>query len=172
MIIFNHTRIATTALKTVLYKAAKAVGSVRTGGVVVKIAQSLHSHGRAERSNPFYFRWALAGKEHKGHLLTSIDREPVLSDGGYIFIWLSNFCEPLRAAEDFYSTAAHEWRHIRDFQKGAKFGQYNRNWKNRPHERRAINSSKRAERTKNSRMDIQDAIITLGIAIEESRFNS
>lgn len=171
MIIFNHTKVSTTALKTVLYRAAKAVGSVRTGKVVVIISQSVRgTHGRVDQAGyRFYYRWAVAGRKRTRGVLTPLDRKPIHSDGGFLFIWLAKGWEALSAAESFYSVAAHEWRHVRDFQKRLSFGQYNRNWKNRPHERRAINSCKRALRIKDSRTDIQDAIIALGIAIEESR---
>ena len=76
------------------------------------------------------------------------------------------FRDPLSLAESIFKLAAHEWRHIKDMQKNKEFGEYNRNWKNRPHEKRAEKSKQIAASKIEKVSDYQDAIITLGIEIE------
>ena len=43
----------------------------------------------------------------------------------------------------FVDTLVHEFCHVKDFCDGKKFSQYNRNWKNRPHEKRAMRDTNR-----------------------------
>lgn len=164
MKLYNNTKIDDKLLYKVLYMAGKAVGSIRTQKVVIKVTSSVYgSSGHVNNSYGFYREWYLKSKPSQ---YLKYDKA-IRSDGGFMFLKIPvRHWEPLRLAEEVYRLASHEWRHIKDVQKKARFGDYNRNWKNRPHERRAMNSEKRAIRIKDKREDIQDAIIALGINIE------
>jgi len=70
------------------------------------------------------------GAEHSGHA------ERGLRYTGH-FICVHADCP------DFVKTLIHEFVHVKDFCDAKKFGQYNRNWKNRPHEKRAIRGTKK-----------------------------
>lgn len=167
MKLFNHTKIDNQVLEKVLYLSAKAVGSIRTQKVVIKItAGQRRLHGRVSRSN--YYRWFLVSKRrHLDKSYTKRDKQVIYSDGGTMLLTIPLYYgDSLRTAESIYSLMAHEWRHVKDNQKGIRFGDYNRNWKNRPHERRAMNAEKKAIRVKDKRDDIQEAVINLGIEIE------
>jgi hypothetical protein len=167
MILENKTSIPDRILKDVVYHAAKAVGSVRTGRLVVRIAWASSGHGVAYPKTTYYRR---AGTKKwrsvDGWMKIWITRPPhsrlkFVYDSAPAFKY-----DGLRDAESFYKTAAHEARHVRDGQKGVKFGEYNRNWKNRAHEKRAMRSAIKAESRIVSRPGCQDAIIALGIALE------
>ena len=174
MKLYNNTRLDDKILYKVLYKAAKAVGSVRTQKVVIKVTTAQNGNSgcvKCGKGHYGFYEWHLKGERRTAKGRKS--QKLIYSDGGFMFLKICvgrlSGRDPLMTAENIYSLAAHEWRHIRDFQKKEHFGQYERNWANRPHERRAINSAKRADRIKMERPDIQDAIIDLGINIEEIR---
>ena len=172
MKLYNQTKIDDEVLSAILYRAAKAVGSVRTQNTVIKVTTSVwRMHGRVHRPFYMYYEKFLKGQPYSGDAGGSLVR----SDGGYMFLSIPNPSgdqrnwEALDFAEAIYELAAHEWRHVRDFQKGERYGDYNRNWKNRPHERRAISSTKRAVAMVDKDERIQDAIIALGLDIERIR---
>lgn len=188
MKLFNHTKIDNKILERVLYRAAKAVGSIRTGGVVILVkTSSRHLSGRVKRTYGFLYRGWLEGwgrnSKYWGYdsdleIFTWFGKaaQAVYTDGGYMILKIpvynaasSSYCDPLDFAKFIYEYAAHEWRHVRDMQKKEHFGKYNRNWKNRPHERRACNSAKKAVKEVDRRSDIQDAIIDLAVEIERLR---
>lgn len=181
MKLYNRTRLDNKALERVIYLAGKATRiGVRTSNVVVRVTTSKRScSGRVQRSRgwKYYEGWLKNGKT-EGYWSSALDFVPtdkfVLTDGGYMFLRIpakSNWAgdDPLAAAERFFSLAAHEWKHIADSQKGKRFGEYNKKWANRPHERRAITVGKRAEKIKDERADVQEAILALAINIEELR---
>ena len=176
MKLFNLTKLDDKILKQLLYAAAKKTGmGVRTSKVVVKVSKGNSAHGsvRPTRGWGYYVGW-LKGKPRKKWTLN--DHQVLYSDGGTMLLWIflpsSSYLigkmDTITIAEKIYSLAAHEWKHVADLQKKKHFGQYNRNWGNRPHERRAIAAAQRADRKKNERPDIQDAIINLAINIEEA----
>lgn len=180
MNLYNHTQIDDKILEQALYKAAKAVGSTRTSKVVVKVtASSRYLGGKVQKATTGwrYYDGFLKNGRTKGEYSEDLEMfvthdKLIPTDGGYMFLRIPatksgfHFWDPLILAEKIYSTAAHEWRHIRDCQKNARFGQYNRNWENRPHERRANNSREKAKKLAEKRTDIQDAILALGLEIE------
>ena len=191
MKLYNNTRLDTEILRKVLYRAAKAVGSVRTKEVVIKVTtSSRYLSGRVEGWWGGYYEWFLSGESapcttyssdlHHSHRRSQRDDTKgrlVFSDGGFMFLRIPvmgkynwpDYTDPLYLAEEIYRIAAHEWRHIRDKQKKKQFGQYNRRWANRPHERRAVNSANRALRLKDQRKDIQEAILDLALCVEAIR---
>ncbi len=175
MKLYNHTKINDKILEKVLYLSAKAVGAVRTGKVVVKVTTSTYGCSGEVRNSRYGFMYyhgylnsSRKWNKKTGEYINKKDRKLISTDGGYMFLKITaKHREPLILAERIFDLASHEWQHIKDLQKHGKFGSYNRNWKNRPHERRAITASKRAERVKDKRLDIQDAILNLAIYIEE-----
>ena len=180
MILYNHTKIPDDILTKVLYLAAKAVGSIRTQKVVIKVTtSSQYCSGRCHKLGLMYYHGFLRGSWDYDYSNSEYnkksDRKLIPTDGGYMFLQIpvttkwSRYSDPLDLAERIFALAAHEWQHIKDYQKKVKFGNYERNWKNRPHERRAITAAKRADRVKDKRTDIQDAILNLGFAIENIR---
>lgn len=126
----------------------------------------------------YYEGWLRNGKT-KGYWDEGLERfitvdTLISTDGGYMFLqipaksnWAGDDC--LTVAESFFSLVAHEWKHVADMQKRKRFGDYNRRWANRPHERRAITVGKRAEKIKDERADVQEAILALAINLEKIR---
>ena len=176
MKLYNHTPIDDKILYTLLLRAAKSTGiGVRTQNVVVKVT---HSHrylkGWVEQAtNWSYLESALTGRSPK----KDSEDKVIRTDGGYIFLSIPvvnhlathSFPDSLELGEKLFELAAHEWRHIADSQKGRKFGDYNRRWKNRPHERRAIRTERKAANLiKTSRL-VQEAILEFAIAVEKIR---
>ena len=168
MKVFNHTKIPDELLKPILYRSAKAVGSIRTQKVVIKITTSQYSYsGHVKPCRIMAYRlWYLEGrysdKPSKQIMLRS--------DGGYMFLRIpvNRFTQdPIAFAENVFNLASHEWQHIKDLQKNNRFGEYNRNWRNRPHERRAITAAKRADRVKDKNEFIQDSILNLALFMED-----
>ena len=47
---------------------------------------------------------------------------------------------------DFADTLVHEFCHVKDFCDAKFYGHYNRRWKNRPHEKRAIRHNENSQR--------------------------
>jgi len=178
MRLFNHTKIENKALLAVLHRAAKAVGFVRTGKVVIRATPSIDDHIKGaviDAPSGFYggfLRPKKAEYNHNQHDLRE-DMEPIVSDGGFMFLAIpvNGDRDPLDLAEEIYRVAAHEWRHIRDKQMGRRFGNYRRRWEDRPHEKRAMRSEQKALKLKERKPEIQEAIIKLGIAIERIRDN-
>ena len=171
MKLFNKTNIPDDLLKAVIYRAAKAVGSVRTSEVVVKVTTAQYgSHGCVEHHKTCrwgYYLWFLEGcrsnKPGKNKL--------VYSDGGFVFLKISanDFRrDPLAWAEGVYALAAHEWQHIKDSQKGVSFDTHRKHWKNRSHEKRAMVAANRAVRTTDRDSRISDAILDLALFMEEA----
>lgn len=72
----------------------------------------------------------------------------------------------IRIAEYLFSTACHEFAHVKEFQEGATFGKYNLRWKNRPHEVRAVFMQKEAVKKALTRPEYHQAIFDLAVEIE------
>lgn len=180
MKLYNHTKVPDQILKDVLYHAAKLVGSVRTSNVVVLVKMG-KGGGCVKDSIPY--KGYLTNKKYPSEGYKKL----VKTDGGWMKIFLLRHkyrnrtydpqanthvtADELGIAENFFSTAAHEWQHIKDFQKGKSFGQYNRNWKNRPHEKRAIVAASRAVRNIPKRKGCEDSILDLATTLEDLERN-
>jgi len=159
MKIYNHTRIPTALLEPLLSEAAKAIGA-RFSRVPVRVTWSSRgAYGRqldadAIRSN------SLARKPRTKE---GIYRKVwVKVDGGYLFIRIGKKGDPLERAEKAFQIALHEWAHIRDRQRGERFGNYNRRWANRPHERRA-ECQMRETLERGLSAEAQEAILNLAV---------
>ena len=164
MKLYNRTKVPDKVLQEVLQHAARLVGA-RSKSVVVMVRSSRWCHGMAWRGMPY--EWFLRGERwHKEHGRGEL----IDTDCGWFEIWLPKdfYSDPLVLAESFFKVAAHEWRHIRDYQKGGVFTR-KRRWASRPQEKRAIRSASRAMADMSKRRGAADAIIDLGIEIEKLR---
>lgn len=172
MKLYNRTKIDNKALERILQEAAKAVYHLRTRNVVIRVTTSQYGVGgfvRKLQSGMHYEGWLKKGKPKgyydKENYWISNDKL-VSTDDACMFLkipvgsYLKYKTNLMDLATAFYGTVAHEWRHIADYQNGAKFGEYNRNWKNRPHERRAIRSKARAMKLLEENEDTQKAVET------------
>jgi hypothetical protein len=68
----------------------------------------------------------------------------------------------LDAAVAFYGVICHEFAHVADRRNGRAFGDYDRRWENRPHERRAMHHE--AEAIEKLTPAAQDEILSLALA--------
>jgi len=187
MKLFNHTKIPDQLLENLLYESAKAVGSIRTAKVAIKVTENL---GNCFAHRGFVYASYMKGERRKNGKWRS--RRLIDSDGGWLELnlgawmnkrewieWIKNeqgeyflsktSLDPMEASENVYKLMAHEWRHIRDFQKGEKFGNYNKRHNDRPHERRANNSMEKAVRMIDKRQGCADAILALAIHLEQGK---
>lgn len=174
---YNHTKIDDKILEKVFYRAAKATGSVRTNKVIVKVNTSgKYISGVAFKTYGWLYKgWLEKNRKKDAYSLGWIGdaAEKIYTDGGYIVlripVWSDFYYDLLEFAEKIYKVAAHEWRHIRDYQKNAIFHSHKIRWKNRCQEKRAMFSEKKAMVIKDKRLDIQEDVINLGIQIEQLR---
>jgi hypothetical protein len=98
-------------------------------------------------------------------------RRRLATDGGAFRACLPRRVDPLDSALELYRTAAHEWVHIRDYQRGERFSR--RRGTRRPKHRQRIEEKRVYERlaevSKRGRGEVYDtpAIVALAIAIED-----
>ena len=170
MKLYNRTKLSDDVLTKVLMSAAKTIGNLRTRNVVVKVTTASRSVSGCAEDSKYgkYYEWALDGGREDGLPSKLID-----TDGGYLFLRIpyKNVRRDLiELAKYVFEIAAHEWKHIADFQNNRKFGQYNKNWKNRPHEKRAILAQHRAVEKLHQSQSIQNIVIDLAIEIEKYNY--
>jgi len=171
MKLYNNTAIPDDLLEFIIKEAAKAIKPrVRHGNVVVKVNRAgERCSGFAERCDYVAKSW-LSPRRYKG------DHRRVKTDKGLIvlrvpkagdpILWDSHLWrEPLHIASKFFDLCLHEWGHILDFQKGERFGDYNRRWANRPHERRAECYMEEA-RERGLSQSAQTSILDLAVHLE------
>jgi hypothetical protein len=158
MFLINRTGLPDAEVKAVLQAAKVAVGSVPSK-VAVRVALARYAHGVAH--NWCLIRRSALGYKRKPKEFKGID--------GYVELWMDHtWLDPLPVAETFFSLAAHEFRHVRDFGKGLRWDTRRRSrHDNRPQERRAFHSQARAKRRLDARADWQDAVLNLAIALEK-----
>jgi len=176
--LYNHTKIEDRILLEILRQAAKAVGGIRTKNVIIKVTTaSRYTTGLVEshRYGFFYEGWLEGSggyRDEDGDWHWN-NPKPIRTDGGIMYLKIAcgpqgfHYWDPLKLAERIFKLVSHEWRHIRDIQKNQRFGEYNRNWKNRPHEKRAIKSAQVAAMKAEKQDNIQEAILNLGIKLEK-----
>ena len=120
--------------------------------------------------------WHPRGQAHRQRMLINPKtKRPVSTRVGWIELWpRTDYHEAydyVVSYQCFFKTAIHEYAHVRDLQKNKPFGQYNRRWKNRPHERRAIRAADRGVEWISARerrqIEVNEAILALAIAVEE-----
>ena len=109
------------------------------GNVIVKVTRGgwyVHSMARpcdyVSKAILSKTKKTKSGKNRKGWVNT---------DGGYVILSPGYYEDSLLMATEFFKVAVHEFAHVRDFQRKEKFTGYNKRWKNRPHERRAIHAT-------------------------------
>ena len=161
MRIYNRTKIDTAAIHAVLKAAKTAVGSCPTN-MAIRVSNGHYVHGMAYTYD--WVRRKFMGMRNKlnGKLYVACD--------GFFEIWLPiTRGEVLETAEQFFACAAHEMRHLRDHHKGLHFDSHKKRYANRSHEKRAMRSASRAAMKLTSRPDWQEAVINLGLAIEDVR---
>lgn len=78
--------------------------------------------------------------------------------------------DSIQTAQLWWKVLLHEFAHAYDWHNGGKFAEYNRHWKNRPHEKKAVQLTKQCLKklegsTRNKK--IQDLILDLAIKFEE-----
>lgn len=169
--LFNFSKWPDKELRLLLEHAAKEAGC--EGPVVTKIHRGgRRSHGLAERFW-FIYAWALSNKrgrpDNRPQNLADAMRpqKGVRTNGGWVQIWPRTTGDPLLCVEDFYRTAVHEFAHVADMQQRKRFGEYNRQWANRPHERRAITAAMFGSLKRDTKRD--ERILNLAIAIEQQK---
>jgi hypothetical protein len=161
MRIYNRTKVDDVAIKAVLKAAKTAVGSCPTN-MAVRVSQGRYVHGIAFDYD-FVLRKLMGMRNKlKGNSYVACD--------GFFEIWLpTTRFDVLKTAEAFFETAAHEMRHLRDFKKGLKFDSHKKRYYNRSHEKRAMRTASNAAKKMLKRTDWQEAVIALGLAIENVR---
>lgn len=161
--LYNRTRVPDPLLKPLLNEARKLAGC--RGPVVVKVTEgAVRAASEALPGNPRLCELVRGGGW----------REEVASNGGWVWVRLRQWrFDPLAVLEGFFKTAIHEFVHVADMQEGKPFAQYNRRWRNRPHERRAIagtedaleNLKRHPERSRR----VDDLMLELAEWMEENR---
>ena len=166
--LYNKSRCPDEILKRLIGAAGRRIGA--RSAVVVKVTQSQrgHQHGCAKPGVPYL--WHLARKRKGVQRYRMID-----TDGGWIELQLPiihRAYDHLEQAESFYRLCLHEWGHIKEYQENAdrtashRFSDYNRRWKNRPHERRACRIATEAGERYYSKT-AEQAILELALWLEE-----
>ena len=150
----NTTKVPNEVILPLLEKAAKAI-HMHAGKVAVWIRKGLPGYysGRAWCNCDMIKMPSGNWKRCKG--LFAIVVKPSFDN--------------LRRAGEIYNTTLHELAHIHDGHLGKRFCDYNKLWKNRPHEKRAINACKRALDKNNGHEFAADEILNLAIVLDELR---
>lgn len=175
MKLYNKTRCPDSMLWSVLLRAARACGKVRSSSVVVFVTQGSAGRCSGKAYECIWVRPRKGGRR-------------INTDGGYFEIVLpghgphAKTCwtrpDGLAWAETFYYIAVHEWGHIRDYQAGGsrilawdrpQSGRRRASHDDRPEERRANRyCAEAAERVASGRAAApDDAILGLAVWIEE-----
>lgn len=160
----NMTAISDEALLKML-EMAKTLADAR-GAIVSIITRGKRGGGQAHHANKAYVsRKRMGLREFKGD-----EYKAIPTHGGYIEVNPSLYYEdPLICATRMMRTSIHEYVHVRDFQTHKVFKGYNKNWKNRIHEKRAERKTDEAIEANKSNPAYQDAVLGLAIAIDDHR---
>lgn len=188
MKLYNKTRCPNALVESILLRAGKACGKVRTTGVIVIVTRATTGRVRGlahEASGVYEFALRRFKQRHKAKITRG---RCINTDGGYFSIslpllspnarthWVT---DALHRAEQFFCVAVHEWGHIRDYQAGGSWklpwavtrqGHRRENHDDRPEERRANRYAREAEsRIKSGTVQSpDDAILDLALWLEES----
>ena len=144
---YNQTRLSDDVLIPVVKHAARAIRAKH--GKVLIIVRRSRSYGRSSgymEDADWVSRSFIAKRKYTKSSGYTDEREGHIKCKGLIVLripkarlgsWAGEGQQAKGTARNFFKLALHEWGHIYDMQKGRKFDQYNRNHRNRPHERRA-----------------------------------
>ena len=163
--LYNNSKIPDNLILPVLQYAFRKTRC--HGDVVVKVTRGgIHTRSKAERAFSVA-RWFLSRRSR-----TKADKLRtgwVKTNGGYVILQplLDTHLDPILMATSIMDTAIHEFVHIKDFQTGKRFAEYNRNWRNRPHEMRAMMGTR--DIVNDPDMKYQDLVLNLGVWLENNR---
>lgn len=161
--LYNFSRLPDEELRACLEHAAVQAGC--DGPIVVKVTRG----GRRVRSCAHrcvsVAKWFLSARARTKR--GEYKEGWVPTNGGYVVLQPLHRTDPLDYAEHLYGTALHELAHVADMQQRKPFSQYQRQWANRPHERRAITAATFGMLKQDKERD--ERILNLAIAIEQSR---
>jgi len=172
MKLYNRTTIPDEALEPLLARAGRSIGA-RTGGVIViaNRGRGTTASGLAHRCRAT--RPLLRRKRGTSHY---VGLRWVSTDGGYFSIVLPHWTtDPLTSAESFFATAQHEWKHIKDFQDGARDwsrcgpGGRRPAWATRPEEQRAMAACEDAALLGKGSERAYEEVLGLAITLEVER---
>lgn len=168
MKLYNHTKLDSEICERVILEASKAIGAVpRTKHIPIKVVTCKG--------------WSIKGTAYKGQKVSlafmtrrqgrriNYDecRQMIEADGIMVLrIPIFKGRAFLQTAEDVFAIVAHEWRHIRDYQKGLKFDSHSVLYYNRCQEKRARRSEKLAEQNLHKMKEAQEAVLDLAINLE------
>lgn len=168
--LYNFSSIPDNALLPVLQIAKRAARC--RGNIVVKVTKG----GSYTQSHAMLCDWVskffLSKRRYtKSSGKTELKKGRVYTDGGCVILSPRSKHDPLEFALDLFETVIHEFAHIRDRQDNKSFTDYNRQWKNRPHERRAIAATQdvmsNIEKQTLKREKCNEAILNLAIEVEK-----
>lgn len=170
----NKSSIPTPILKKVIALGAKGIGKRIAGPVVVIASEGRYSDSISGcvKGEGKTFMVGVTTNEKRGYHKTKGSWMELIV--GHSRGRKENISDPLWLMERVYDLAAHEWRHVYDFQQNAKFshaapGGRRPNWGKRPEEKRACNSAAKAKTRLEARPDWQDKIIALAIELEAAQ---
>lgn len=158
--LYNKSQCPDEILRPIIAAAGRRIGA-RTG-VVVKVLGPCRGHQGHAKHQFRVYSWHLTQKRTK-----RLGRS-IATDGGWIELHVPRrhpADNHLMLAEQFYRLCLHEWGHIKDFQDGKRFGDYDKRWANRPHERRAIRMEYEAQEIPMS-PTAEKAVLALGLWLE------
>lgn len=169
MKVINKTKFKDDSLKKLLLSCARRIGI--NEDIVVFIHNSKKS---CYRPNGLF-----RGLAYKCCLVypKGFDNKGFQTSGGYTEMWFPFACydktrfDSMEFTEKLVKVALHEFGHIYDYQQNNKgrclsFGEYNKNWKNRPHEIRAQKYVNEViEKGYDKRM--QEVMLKFAIALEK-----
>ena len=143
------------------------------GNIVVKVTKG----GLCATSHAIMCNWVskffLVKRKYVKTGEKKLRRGKVTTDGGCVILSPRVKSDPLEFALSVFETAIHEFAHIRDHQDGKSFTDYNKRWKNRPHERRAVAATQDAlaeiDKQKLRKEKKDEAILNLALALEEMK---
>ena len=163
--LFNCSKWPDAEVRKLLEHAAKEAGvDDGKGPIFTRINRGgSHSHGIEHRWTWVTRQWC----NTTGKRLRAANLAVTTNGGVCVEIWPCITMEPLAAVEDFYKIAVHEFVHVADVQQHKPFGQYKKQWANRPHERRAITAATFGMLKRDRERD--ERILNLAIAIEEQK---
>ena len=167
LILNNHSHYPDELMFTLIASAMKLVG-IRgiTYAQVFYPAKTMPSFAFHRKGIPYGIN--LTGKWKKAVTSGHIDLHPHYQGRKDILTW----------GEQFLDTIVHELNHVKDFEMDRKFGNYDRRWKNRPHEKRAVRNTDRllkgenlSNRSKDHKRVANEALLNLCLYIEENKLH-
>jgi hypothetical protein len=171
--LYNHSNLPENLLIKLLELAQKEMKV--TGDIVVLIkrggARGISGLARKAIRIPETLLLRKAGRPTKKDYerIGSLEGDKLINtDGGYIVLSPCNWWkDSVDCVERLYKIILHEFFHVYEFQCGDKFfGEYNRNWANRPHEIRAVHATNETMGKSIVKPEVQEAILNMAIKLD------